>query len=59
MTPPIDSQSGIRANDDESDGPAARWSHKRGFFYWTVIAIMDPIVALIAAWLWVKTPRER
>jgi hypothetical protein len=58
MTRPIESPSDVRASDLESDGPAARWSLERGWFYWTVITIIDPIVALSAAWLWLRARRK-
>jgi hypothetical protein len=43
----------------ESDGAAARWSLDRGVLFWTVIAVIDPVVAGIALILWLHQLRKR
>jgi len=42
----------------ENDGAAARWSLKRGPFCWCVIALMDPLVALIALLIRIHPARK-
>jgi len=55
----ITSDTPCAAAPDPDDGAAARWSHARGPFFWIVIAIMDPVVALAALAMKLVPSRDR
>ena len=42
-----------------SRGPMERWQQRQGFFFWALIATLNPPVALAALWLKIFHPHPR
>lgn len=48
-----------RSPGADSRGPTERWEQRRGFFFWALIAVLNPPVALAALWIGIRHPHTR